>query len=308
MYDVYKACYLFRDHPFRLNPDHTFSFSHPSYDNARAYLRYGISSGEGFVAITGGPGTGKTTLLNQLVAELDSSRISVGRLSTPLLETGNLVRMVIRTFAPKQRTGDNSDPLLQLERFLQVQAKKDRRTILIVDEAQGLSPDSLEALRVLTNLQSGDRLMLQVFLAGHQRLLDMIRAPGMEQLRQRLVAAAHLEPLDADEAIAYVEHRLRQVGWKNDPTIHTAALRLIHSFSGGIPRLINLISHRLFLYGGLHAKHVLDEQDARHVIEELGNEGLLGGGVGRSESSDYDSAAQAKDLDAGVRSLRPVSF
>jgi type II secretory pathway predicted ATPase ExeA len=103
----------------------------------------------------------------------------------------------------------------------------------------------------------------------------MIRAPGMEQLQQRLIAASHLEPLKLSETVAYVEHRLRKVGWQNDPSFSKESMNLIHKFSGGVPRRINLICHRLFLRGGLEQKHKLHGEDALHVIVELHREGLL---------------------------------
>jgi general secretion pathway protein A len=153
---------------------------------------------------------------------------------------------------------------------------------LIVDEAQGLSVEALEELRLLSNLQHDNRLLLQVFLVGQEPLLDMIRAPGMEQLHQRVIAASHLIPLQQDETRAYVEHRLHKVGWQNDPKFCDDSMNLIHKFSGGVPRRINLICHRLFLRGGLEQKHELAGADALHVIVELHKEGLLTPVVRRS--------------------------
>lgn len=125
----------------------------------------------------------------------------------------------------------------------------------------------------------------------------MVRAPGMEQLHQRLIAASRLVPLEYDETVAYVEHRLRQVGWKDDPTLSREAMKLIHKFSCGIPRRINLICHRLFLYGGLRQKHELTGGDALHVIVELHKEGLLTP-VARRSLGEY--AGDIKSAQAGT--------
>jgi general secretion pathway protein A len=273
--DVYKSCYNLMGQPFRLTPDHRFSFGHPSYDDAKAYLKYAVSEGEGFVVITGSPGTGKTTLISTLLAELDRSRVQVATLTNVQLDSGNLVRMVADEFRLNVENDSKSAPLSNLQQFLNQQRMSGRRSILIVDEAQGLSNNALEELRLLSNLQSDSRLLLQVFLVGQEPLLDMIRAPGMEQLHQRVIAASHLKPLQQHETVAYVEHRLRKVGWQNDPEFRGDSMSLIHKFSGGVPRRINLICHRLFLRGGLEQKHELEGADALHVIVELHREGLL---------------------------------
>ena len=157
-----------------------------------------------------------------------------------------------------------------------------RRVILIVDEAQGLSKELLEELRLLSNLQHNLKLLLQVFLVGQEALMDVIRAPGMEQLHQRLIAAAQLKALTYEETVNYMVHRMKLVGWKNDPAFSDEAYSLIYKFSGGIPRKINLICHRLFLYAGLKGKHELLGSDALQVIVELHREGLLTPGARRA--------------------------
>lgn len=275
MLDVYKSCYHLKEQPFRLSPDHRFSFGHRTYDDARSYLKYAINEGEGFVVITGAPGTGKTTLIGSLLSEIDDDRVNVATLTNSQLDTNNLVKRVAFSFGLNVSGENNSSHLWKLERFLIEQNNSNRRCILIVDEAQGLDEESLEELRLLSNLQYNHKLLLQVFLVGQEALLDKVRAPGMEQLHQRLIAASHLQPLEPDETEAYVEHRLKQVGWNHDPELTPETLGLIHKFSGGVPRRINLICHRLFLRGGLEQKHHLDGQDALHVIVELHKEGLL---------------------------------
>jgi type II secretory pathway predicted ATPase ExeA len=275
MLDIYKTRYRLKDHPFRLGPDHRFSLDHPSYANAKAYLEYAISQGEGFIAITGEPGTGKTTLIHGLLAGLDKTHIQVATLTCAQLDPRSLIEMVLTSFGLQRNEGSNASLLAELETFLVQQSRSGRHAVLIVDEAQGMSPESLEELRLLSNLQHDNRLLMQVFLVGQDHLLDMIHAPGMEHLQQRLIAASHLEPLDLEETVTYIEHRLCHVGWLGDPAITEDALRLVHKFSGGVPRRINLICHRLFLYGGLEQKHELVGEDARHVIEELHNERVL---------------------------------
>lgn len=280
MLDVYKSCYNFKAQPFRLSPDCRFSFSHRTYDEAKAYLKYAVSEGEGFVAVTGAPGTGKTTLIAAILAELDTTRVKVANLANEQLDNRDLVDRVNDAFGIPGSNG--VAPLPKLMRFLNQHHAEGGRAILIVDEAQTLTTAALEELRLLSNLQNYDGLLMQVFLLGQDPLLEMIRSPGMEQLQQRLIAASHLEPLELSETIAYIEHRLRKVGWQNDPSFTKESMNLIHRFSGGIPRRINLICHRLFLRSGLEEKHELQGEDALHVIVELHKEGLLTPSVPRA--------------------------
>jgi len=275
MLDVYRTYYKLTGEPFRLSPDHRFSLGHSSYANAKAYLDYALLQGEGFIAITGAPGTGKTTLISDILAGFEQTDMRVATLTSTQLESRDLLHMVAHSFDLHPEDRSKASLLLELERFLNQQSYRGHRTILIVDEAQSLSHSALEELRLLANMQRKDQLLLQIFLVGQEKLLDLIRAPGMEQLQQRLVAASVLEPLDLDETVDYIEHRLSLVAWRGDPAINEEALRLIYKYSGGIPRRINMICNRLFLYGGMHQKHGLVGEDARTVIEELHQEFLL---------------------------------
>jgi len=309
MLDIYKTYYKLSDEPFRLTPDHRFSFFHRSYANAKAYLKYTLIQGEGFIAITGGAGTGKTTLISALQADLEKTRIHVATLTSMQLDPRNLLKRVVDSFGLQLDDKSKSNALLELEQYLKQQSQRGWRAVLIVDEAQGLSSTSLEELRLLSNLQHNNQLLLQVFLVGQEHLLELIRELGLEQLHQRLIATAILEPLDLDETVNYVEHRLCLVGWQGDPAISEDALRLIHKFSAGVPRRINLICHRLLLYGGLEQKHELLSKDARRVIEELHKEQLLPPGLSGEDWREGDSPGQAMDIDAPTHSLpRPESF
>ena len=275
MLDVYKSIYKLEGSPFRLSPDHRFSFGHRTYADAKSYLKYAISEGEGIVAITGAPGTGKTTLIASLISELDQTQVEVGVVTNVQLDSASLVDMVVEAFSLPANRLHNTNVMSEFKRYLKHQCEQGRRVILIVDEAQGLSAKSLEELRLLSNLQHDTRLLLQIFLVGQEPLMDIIRSPGLEQLHQRLIAAAQLEPLNFEETIDYIVHRLSCVGWKNNPAFTDEVCSLVHKFSGGVPRRINLICHRLFLHAGLEKKDELVGGDALVVIVELHREGLL---------------------------------
>ena len=282
MLDVYKSAFNLEGQAFRLTPDHRFSFEHQAYSDAKSYLNYAIAEGEGLVAITGAPGTGKTTLISSLIAGLDSSQVTVGIVSNVQLAPAGLVGLVAEAFSLQVDNQNSADAVSSLKHFLKEESSQGRRVILIVDEAQGLSSESLEELRLLSNLQHNLKLLLQIFLVGQEGLMDVIRSPGMEQLHQRLIAAAQLKALSHDEMVDYIVHRMKFVGWDNDPAFADEAYHLIYKFSAGIPRKINLICHRLFLYAGLKGKHELLGSDALQVIVELHGEGLLTPGARRA--------------------------
>ena len=275
MLDIYRSVYNLSGQPFRLSPDYRFSFGHRSYEGAKSYLKYAINEGEGIVAITGAPGTGKTTLIASLIADLNLEQVRVGVVTNVQLADGHLVDMVAEAFSLDIDPQDDVSVMSRLRQFLVHQCEEGRRVILIVDEAQGLSPALLEDLRLLSNMQHNTQLLLQLFLVGQEGLMDVMRSPGMEQLHQRLIAAAQLQPLTQEETVEYIEHRLKIVGWQGDPEFSGEVYNLVHKFSAGIPRRINLICHRLFLQSGLRDKHKLLGGDALHVIVELHKEGLL---------------------------------
>ena len=152
MLDVYKSVYSLEGQPFRLSPDYRFSFGHPTYEDAKSYLKYAVNEGEGIVAITGEPGTGKTTLIASLIAELDIRHVHVGVVTNVQLDTSNLVDMVVDAFSMQIEHSDGVSLFKEFKEFLRREHQKGQRVILIVDEAQGLSSTSLEELRSLTNL------------------------------------------------------------------------------------------------------------------------------------------------------------
>lgn len=269
---MYEGFYQLNADPFRLSPDHRFCFAHHSYAKAKAYIEYGLHRAEGLVAITGSPGTGKSTLVEDLLAGLNSSRTVVARLVTTQLRATDLLRMLAFEFKIRAEGMDKATLLRSVEGHLAAQVAAGRRVLIIVDEAQDLSADALEELRLLTNLQAKGRPLVQVFLLGQDQLHRKITSPDLEQLRQRLVAVSRLAPMTLEETHAYICHRLKQAGWTGDPEIAADAVQLIYKHSKGVPRLVNHICSRLLLHGSLEEKHRLDGGDAQAVINELAAE------------------------------------
>jgi general secretion pathway protein A len=266
---MYEVFYNLSADPFRMSPDYHFAYPHPSYQKARDYLEYGLLKGEGLVVVTGIPGTGKSTVIHDLLAQYEDQDIVVIKIVTTQVEVDDLLRLMAYSFGIDAENRDKATLLRRIEEFLNLQYEAGRRVLLIIDEAQNLSERALEELRLLTNIQQSDEFHLQMFLLGQSSLRDLIRRPGMEQLRQRLIAACHFEPLDVEETQAYVEYRLTVAGWTGDPEFSEGVFELIQHHSGGIPRRINLICGRLLLHGRVNEKHFLGEEDVLEVIEEL---------------------------------------
>lgn len=269
MYDQY---YGFSRSPFGLTPDVHFCYRHRSYTRAMAYMRYAVMREEGFLVVTGRPGTGKTTLIQDMLAELGAEQRLVARVDSTQLDADELLRLVTYGFGLPARGLDKATLLHGLETLLRRRPEGAGTAILVVDEAQDLPDRSLEELRLITNLQQGARALIQIFLVGQDSLRDLIRQPHLEQLQQRVVAASHLEPLDLTETRAYIRHRLLRAGWSGDPVLEADALRLIHGASGGVPRLINQVCDRLLLYGSVDEAHRLGGQAARLVIQDFRGE------------------------------------
>jgi len=269
---MYESFYKLSGKPFQLSPDPRFFFGSRGHKRAMSYLRYGLSQGEGFIVITGGVGTGKTTLVRALFEDLSKENVVAAQLVTTHLEAEDTLRMVAASFGLAHEGAAKAAVLKNLEIFLLARAREGKRILLVVDEAQNLPQESLEELRQLANFQVAGKALLQSFLLGQEEFRATLQADGLEQVRQRVIAAYHLEPLDADETRKYIEHRLRFVGWNEDPKLDDSAFKDIFEFTKGVPRKINTFCDRLMLFGYLEELHELSSAQVREVGAELGEE------------------------------------
>lgn len=274
---MYESHFSLSGPPFNLSPDPAFYFGSRGHSTALSYLKFGVFQGEGFIVVTGDIGAGKTTLLRTLLGDLDSAKVLAAQIVSTQLEPGDLLRAVALAFGIATKGLSKADLIGTIEAGLTLLATQQRRALLIVDEAQNLSPDAIEELRMLSNFQLGNRALLQSFLVGQPELRKLLLSPSMEQFRQRVIASCHLGPLGAAETRGYIEHRLQLVGWQDRPHFDGDAFGAIHRWTGGVPRRINLLCNRLLLDCFLAGREAIDAAQvdgvAREIRAEMGETG-----------------------------------
>lgn len=266
---MYETYYGLTSKPFQLNPDPTFYFGSKQHQRATAYLEYGIHQNEGFIVITGEIGAGKTTIVKGLLDKLDANRVVAAHMVSTQLDAEDTLRLVGAAFGVKTKDLSKADVLMALEAFFTNNARKRKRSLLVVDEAQNLTPKAVEELRMLSNFQFGSHALLQSFLIGQPEFRDILRSPHMQQLKQRVIASCHIGPMDMKETEEYILHRLKCSGSKDSPTFEAPAFEAIYRASNGIPRRINTLCDRLLLLGFLGGKKHFSRADVEEVAKEI---------------------------------------
>ncbi len=267
---MYDQFYGLSGRPFQLTPDPQFYFESATHRKALSYLGYGLAQGEGFIVITGEVGAGKSTLVSHLMQSVDKARLTAATIVTSQLNGLDMVHMAAESFGIDTRGLDKASTLKSIENFLHAEARTGRRCLLIVDEAQNLSVDALEELRMLSNFQLGSSALLQIFLLGQPEFRDLVRdAPELEQLRQRVIATHHLEPMEPDEVEPYIIHRLSRAGWTGRPQVAADAFSALYAETGGVPRKLNTLMNRVMLMGAVEQVDLLDGGLVVAVIADM---------------------------------------
>lgn len=267
---MYDDHYGLSGRPFQLTPDPRFWFDTATHRKAMAYLGYGLAQGEGFIVITGDVGAGKTTLVGHLMDTIDPTRLHVIKIVSTQIEADDLLRMVAGGLDVDSAGLTKAQLLVAIERGLHATARAGRRTLLIVDEAQALPVASLEELRMLSNFQTGGHALLQIFLLGQPEFRERLHgSERLEQLRQRVIAMHHLDPMEPEEVEPYMRHRLSVVGWQGRPHFTPDAFAALYTGSDGVPRRLNQLAGRVMLFGAIEQIDTIDAQAVAAVIADI---------------------------------------
>jgi putative secretion ATPase (PEP-CTERM system associated) len=272
---MYEQFYGLTARPFQLTPDPAFYFESASHKKALSYLGYGLAQGEGFVVITGEVGAGKSTLVAHLMATIDSGRLTAAQIVTSKLGGEEIVHVVAQAFGLSVEGHDKASALGAVERFLHEEARAGRRCLLVVDESQNLSIEALEELRMLSNFQLGAHPLLQTLLLGQPEFRAvLLEHPGLDQLRQRVIATHHLDAMEAEEIKPYAEHRLNLVGWAGNPALDDGLFAEVFAVSHGVPRRINQLFNRLLLLGSVEERDRVDAEMLKQILAEFDEDGV----------------------------------
>lgn len=267
---MFDDFYGLKGRPFQLTPDPDFYFESATHRKALSYLGYGLAQGEGFIVITGEVGAGKSTLVAHLMQKIDPSQLTVAQIVTAALDGEEIVHVVAQAFGLEIDGHDKASALGAIEGFLHEEARAGRRCLLVVDESQNLSASALEELRMLSNFQLGAHPLLQTLLLGQPEFRDFLAShEELEQLRQRVIAAHHLEAMEQGELQPYIEHRLECVGWDGNPAIDQRVFSELFKATGGIPRKLNQIMNRLLLLGAVEQRTRIDNSMLSSVLDEM---------------------------------------
>lgn len=266
---MYNDFFGFKNTPFTIAPDPRFLFMSERHRDALAHLLYGIGSGGGFVMLTGEVGTGKTTVCRCLLEQL-SSNVRLAYILNPKLNAIELMATMCDELGIQYQPGEQSLKAFTdlLRDYLLSNHEYGLNTVLMIDEAQNLSVEVMEQIRLLTNLETNEKKLLQIILIGQPELQELLAKKELRQLAQRVTARYHLKPLDLNETASYIEHRLRVAGLQRS-LFKSTAIKEIHKASGGVPRLINVISDRALLGTSVEKKSMVSVPIVKRAIKEV---------------------------------------
>ena len=277
---MYCRFYGFRESPFTITPNPRFLFLSSQHREAYAHLLFAVDSRAGFVELTGEVGTGKTTLLRSFLGMLDGKGHRTALIFNPCLSSVELLQSINREFGLPCETDSRMALLQTLNAFLLEQKAAGRSVVLVIDEAQNLSPEVLEQIRLISNLETETHKLLQIVLAGQPELLSVLAREELRQLNQRITVRFHLLPMEFASMQSYIDHRMEHAGRYRAAQFSKGALKRIFRYSRGIPRLVNVACDRALLIGFTEEQRVISSRMAAQAIAEVSGQG--GGGLRRA--------------------------
>jgi general secretion pathway protein A len=264
---MYHQYFGFKEPPFNLTPNSRFFFSSTKHTEALSTLVYAIKERKGFVVITGDIGSGKTTVCRALINQLDP-KTQVALVTNTHLSAKDLLMNILDDLEVPYEPGSKAKLHAQLNQYLIEQLQRDHNVVLIIDEAQNLSPAVLEEVRMISNLETENEKLIQIIFLGQPELKKKLALPRLEQLRQRIAVYFHLTPLNKEDTKSYIRHRLKVASSTDNEFITERAIDLVYDFSKGVPRLINQICDSAFLTGYISETKTIDEDIVKEVILE----------------------------------------
>jgi len=303
---MYHKFFGLRESPFNVNPDPRYLFMTTQIQEALAGLTYGIQNRKGFILLTGEVGTGKTTLLNRLLDWLRGQRVATAYIFNSRLEVNHLFDFMMAEFEIPCESREKSQVLLRLNQWLLERYRAGETAVLIVDEAQNLSPEVLEEIRLLTNLETSTEKLLQIVLTGQPELEEKLKLPQLRQLRQRITMRCRTAPLSLEETFGYIAERLRIAGANGEPVFSKEAIQTVNLYSRGIPRVVNLLCEHALINAYVDSIRPVPA----HLVEEVAREFQLDkiapiASAGISSASDGSSTqALLENLDELLGRLR----
>jgi general secretion pathway protein A len=265
---VYLDHYGLTEPPFDITPNPRFLFYSAKHREAYNHLMYGIRERKGFVQLTGEVGAGKTTLCRAMLEQLNG-HYDTALILNPVMSPNELMQAIAMEYGLPVNGLDRLNTIGVINQFLLQQAARGRDTVLIIDEAQDLTDDLLEQVRLLSNLETDSRKLLQIVLMGQPELRDRLNNPKLRQLRQRITVRYHLQPLTSGEVSQYIQHRLEISGAKGVPYFTKPALWRVHHYSNGIPRLVNALCDKALLAGFVQQTDKIDYRMIGRAVREL---------------------------------------
>jgi len=265
---MYEEFYGLTAPPFSITPDPRYLFFSQRHREAFDHMLFGITQRKGFIQITGEVGAGKSTLCRAVLEQL-GKRYATALILNPVLTGIQLLRAILHEYGLDDRGNDRVRLMQRLNEFLLERAREGKDVVLFVDEAQDLSNELLEEVRLLSNLETDDRKLLQIVLVGQTELRKRLQRPELRQLRQRITVRYHLGPIGRDETESYIFHRLTVAGSNGRPTFSPAAIRAIRRHSRGVPRLINALCDKALLAGYVEDRDHITWRQVRRAVRDL---------------------------------------
>jgi general secretion pathway protein A len=265
---MYNRFYGFKEKPFEITPDPRFLFLSENHKEALAQLMYAVTEKKGFTVITGEVGTGKTLLVQTLLSKLNGN-VRTAYLFNPRLNSTDFIQYICEDFGLNGQKKTKGEYIAQLHHFLMACYAKNENVVLIIDEAQNLDPELLEEVRLLTNLETPKKKLLQIILLGQPELNDILDDPQCRQLKQRVNLRYHLQPLNREETEEYIEKRLKIAGAVDPDLFPPKAVNEIHKYTNGIPRLINIVCDNALLTAYADDQKIISKSVIREVIRDL---------------------------------------